>query len=105
MCLCCLLVLDSAHLCRSIYLRGIPLGGLSTSFVDSLTSPHSSKGSAWWGAREFLVRHVAKSIEEVEADFGLSVWPGSFGSARPWSFRPSLADVSWAAWPANYSMP
>ena len=30
MCLCCLLVLDYTHLCRSIYLRGIPLGGLST---------------------------------------------------------------------------
>ena len=30
MCLCCLLVLDLVLLYRSIYLRGIPLGGLPT---------------------------------------------------------------------------
>ena len=32
MCLCCLLVLDLMLLCRSIYLCGIPLGGLPTIF-------------------------------------------------------------------------
>ena len=36
MCLCCLLVLDHALLCRSIYLRGIPLGGLPTIFCRQL---------------------------------------------------------------------
>ena len=30
MCLCCLLILDLTLLCRSIYLHGIPLGGLPT---------------------------------------------------------------------------
>ena len=39
--------------------------------------------------------------EGVMADPGLSVWPGSLGSAGPRSFGPSLADVSWAARPAN----
>ena len=32
MCLYCFLVLDYTHLCRSIYLRGIPLKGLPTIF-------------------------------------------------------------------------
>ena len=36
MCLCCLLVLDCTSLCRSIYLRGIPLRGLSTIFCRQL---------------------------------------------------------------------
>jgi hypothetical protein len=35
------------------------------------------------------------------ADPGLGVRPGSLGSTRPRSFGPSLADVSWATWPAN----
>jgi hypothetical protein len=35
------------------------------------------------------------------ADPGLGVRPGSLGLARPRSFGPSLADVPWAAWPAN----
>ena len=36
MCLCCLLVLDLVLLYRSIYLRGIPLGGLPTIFCRQL---------------------------------------------------------------------
>jgi hypothetical protein len=35
------------------------------------------------------------------ADPGLSVWLGSLGSVGPRSFGPSLADVSWVAWPIN----
>ena len=37
----------------------------------------------------------------VMADPGLGVWPSSLGSAGSRSFRPSLADVSWAARSAN----
>ena len=40
MCLCCLLVLDHALLCRSIYLRGILLGGLPTIFYRQIASSH-----------------------------------------------------------------
>ena len=36
MCLYCLLVLDYMPLCRSIYLRGIPLGGLPMIFYRQL---------------------------------------------------------------------
>jgi hypothetical protein len=39
--------------------------------------------------------------ERVVAGPMLSVWLGSLSSAGPRSFGPSLADVSWAAWPAN----
>jgi hypothetical protein len=38
---------------------------------------------------------------EVVADHGLGVRPCSLGSARPLSFGLSLANVSWAARPAN----
>ena len=38
MCLCCLLVLDLTLLYQSIYLRGIPLGGLPTIFCRHLYS-------------------------------------------------------------------
>ena len=48
-----------------------------------------------------LVRHAAKSVEEVEANFGLIVWPGSLGLVGPRTFGPSLADVSCAARHAN----
>jgi hypothetical protein len=39
--------------------------------------------------------------EGVVADLDLGVHLGSLRLARPWSFRPSLADVSWVAWPSN----
>ena len=38
MCFCCILVLDHTLLCRSIYLRGIPLGGLPTIFCRQQVS-------------------------------------------------------------------
>ena len=66
-----------------------------------LTSPCSSQGSKRWRGREFLVRCAAKSDEGVVADFGLSTCPGFLGPAGPRSFGPLLADVSWAAPPAN----
>jgi hypothetical protein len=39
--------------------------------------------------------------EEVMANPGLSVRPSLLGLAGPRSFRPSLADVLRAAWPAD----
>jgi hypothetical protein len=35
------------------------------------------------------------------ADPCLGVWPGLLGSVGPRSLGLLLADVSWAAWPAN----
>jgi hypothetical protein len=66
-----------------------------------LTSPHSSLGLGRWRGHEFLMHHAAKSNEGVVVDFGLSSWPSFLGSARPWSFGPLLADVSWATRFAN----
>ena len=42
MCLCCHLVLDYTHLCWSIYLRGIPLGGLPSIFCQHGLTKKSS---------------------------------------------------------------
>jgi hypothetical protein len=39
--------------------------------------------------------------EGVVAGHGLKVQPGLLGLAGPRSFRPSLADMSWATWPSN----
>ena len=48
-----------------------------------------------------LVRCVAKSDEGAAADPSLGVRPVLLGLAGPRSFGPLLADVSWAARPAN----
>jgi hypothetical protein len=48
-----------------------------------------------------LLRRVAKIEGGVAADLGLGVKPVLLGSAGPRSFGPSLADMSWAARPAN----
>jgi hypothetical protein len=65
-----------------------------------LTSPHSSHGSGWQRGHESLAHHVAKVEDGVTGDPTLA--SGLFClAARPGSFGPSLADVSWAARPAN----
>ena len=65
------------------------------------TPPRSSQGSEQWGGRESLARRVAKSDEGAAADPSLGVRPVLLGLAGPRSFGPLLADVSWAARPAN----
>ena len=66
-----------------------------------LTSRRSSQGSGWWRGHASLVRCVAKSIEGVVAGPRLSAWPNFLGSVGPRLFGLLLADVSWAARPAN----
>ena len=66
-----------------------------------LTSPRSSQGSGLWRGRASLVRCAAKSDEGLVAGSRLSAWPDFLTSAGPRSFGFLLADVLWAARPAN----
>jgi hypothetical protein len=66
-----------------------------------LTSPYSSQGSGRRRGRESLARHVAKAEGGVVADPGLGIRPVLLGLAGPRLSRPLLADVPWAAQPAN----
>ena len=67
----------------------------------SFNHPKPTKGLDALSGHESLTRRAAKTEGGVAADPGLGVRPVLPGSARPRSFGPSLADVSWAAQPAN----
>jgi hypothetical protein len=94
---------------RLIRLRGLSLWGSvwhaypcrSRCAQLGLTSSCSSQGSGQRICHESLACHVAKAEGGVVADPGLGVRPILLGLARPRSFGPLLAHVSWAARSAN----